>query len=357
MRLRTSRVRSLWDPRTGCSLSVRISRVTPARSADFLQPVPLLSGGCPERDELVERAPGFQPRQIEEVGDDARETNGLALELRREPRNRRGIVRRRLAEGLGDGLDGGGGCLQLVRGVGDEVASHVLESSLLGDVAHDDEGRAVGGRSDRSAQPARRDPGLDQHGGGLVTLAALVDRRSKCERQHRIEGIGCRGEVPADRVVRERHDGISPDEQHPVLHRRQDQVPGSALTPRASSCCCTARRFGRDGPFLPRPGRPDGSRHRPGGGHDDRERHHEDHHRDRVHARECRRALPSFMSRSAFVLLPSATTERRAAGLPTSEDSGSPRVHLAATGPPSAPPSIAPVSGNRYPEEQGGQAW
>ena len=262
----------------------------------------------------------------------------------------------RLAERLGDGLDRGGGCLQLVRGVGDEVASHVLESSLLGDVAHDDEGRAVGGRSDRAAEPARRDPGLDQHGRRHITLAALMDRRSKCERQHRIQGIGCRGEVPADRVVREGHEGISPEEQHPVLHRRQDEVPGSALI-LGLELLLPARRFGRHGPFLPRPGRPDGSPHGPGGGHDDRERSHQDHHRDRVHAPECRRALPSFMSRSAFDS-PSVRHDREAGcGIPTSQDSGSPRVHIAATGPPSAPPSIAPVSGNRHPEEQGGQAW
>ena len=127
MRLRTSRERSRAEPgNAGRAPAPSISSAMPASRAVVLEAFGLLADEGVQPDGFAEFASGFQPREVEQVGDDAGQAQRFALELRGEPGHGRGVLVGDGAQRLGRRLDRGGGGLQLVGRVGDEVAAHRL---------------------------------------------------------------------------------------------------------------------------------------------------------------------------------------------------------------------------------------
>ena len=118
-----------------------------------LDALALLADERVEPDVLGGRATGLEPGQVQEVVHDPRQPQGLPLELGGEAGDRRGVVLGRVHEGLGGRPDRRGGALQLVRGVGHEVAADGVEAAPVRDVAHDQQDAR---RRHRSARPAPR---------------------------------------------------------------------------------------------------------------------------------------------------------------------------------------------------------
>ena len=127
----------------------------PGLGGGLLEPLALVADDRVERDRLVERAPGFEPRQVEQVRDDPRQARGLAFELRGEPGDHRGVLAGGRPDRLGGGLDRGRRGLQLVRGVRDEVAPDLVQPSGLRDVADHQHDRAVLRRGREPTEHAR----------------------------------------------------------------------------------------------------------------------------------------------------------------------------------------------------------
>ena len=121
-----------------------------------------------EQSRHVDRLPAerlsglLEPRELEEVPDDARHALGLAAHLRDRPleiRVERGIV----AESLEIARDHGERGAQLVRGVGDEVAPHRLEPHLARHVAYQQQQLPVSVRDHLQRQVRVRGGRLPDH--------------------------------------------------------------------------------------------------------------------------------------------------------------------------------------------------
>ena len=103
--------------------------------------------------DFAARRGSLKPRQVEQVAHEALEPYGLRLDLRREQQRLLDIaVRGGVSGGLGEQLDAGDRCLELVARVGDEVSAHSVEPRALGHVGDNDErasALAAGGRVGR----------------------------------------------------------------------------------------------------------------------------------------------------------------------------------------------------------------
>ena len=248
-------------------------------------------------------------------------------------------------------IDGGGG-LQLVGRVRDEVAPDGVELPLLGDVADDDQGGAVGSRRDRAAEPPCRHAGLDEDRGRLATFPAVLDRAPQGERLDGVERGRGRGEVPADRVVRERDPSIGPDQEETFPHRGERQVPDPAVL-EGIELLLPADRLGGEGPLLPPPRRSRRAmpaEERDGGGGHCHQQHHD---RSPLHDRSVGgRSRASCAVPERFTCCPSVGCGREH----LDPERGSRWVHLPFTCVPRGrhPGSLAFA---RQPDHRGGAAW
>ncbi|MDP9463431.1 MAG: hypothetical protein M3P52_02310, partial [Actinomycetota bacterium] len=128
-------------------------------------PLGLLADESIEPHAFAQLTTRFQPREVEQVGDDPRQPQRFALELDGEAWSGIRILADDRSKGFGCRLDRCRGGLQLVGRVRDEVTAYRFDPAGVGDVGDDDQDRSLARGRGRDAQPARRGAAfhLDRH--------------------------------------------------------------------------------------------------------------------------------------------------------------------------------------------------
>ena len=164
---------------------------------------------------------GVEPRQVEQVGEDAGEPLGVAVQAVDQPAGNRRVVLGAGHQRLGVGADHGDRRAQLVRDVGDEVAPHGLEPAHRGDVLEQQHAAVAAPLARGADQRARRVGQLDL--GGRRHVA--VDQ---------IEQLGDADEVDQRLADRRAGDAEHPargvvEQLDPVLAVDRDHALGQAF--------------------------------------------------------------------------------------------------------------------------------
>ena len=189
--------------------------------------------GQPDQvDRLHVEGPTLDPGQVEQVPGQDLEALGLAADPLGEAAPGLWVIGKGGQQGLGQGPDRGHRRLQLVRGVGDEVAAQHLEAVALGDVGHRDHdpagqpavgqregphGKGAGLGEDQGAAPRHRRP----CGGRLLGQGGhLGHTEHPLGREPRPESIRQPEPRPGGRVGHQQP-ARPVQQQHPVVERVQ----------------------------------------------------------------------------------------------------------------------------------------
>ena len=125
----------------------------------------------------------LDPRQRQQIVDQARHPGGLGGHGPQEALARLGIVARRPGQRIDEAAQRGQRRAQLVAGIGDEVLAHALDHQLLGELAQADQGGRLAAQADRHDQHAerarRRTRQLERELRLAMTFERLVDRRQQ----------------------------------------------------------------------------------------------------------------------------------------------------------------------------------